>query len=113
MSLLSEAMEPFVIQNKLTAPDGFGGYYSQWTDGKTILAAAVLDTSTQAKIAAAQGVTDLYTITTAKAVTLGFHEVLKRVSDGAVFRVTSSDKKTPTSAGLDMRQVSAERWELT
>lgn len=39
----------------------------------------------------------------------------RRVSDGQTFRVTSKGENnaTPRSAGLDMRQVSAEEYELT
>jgi hypothetical protein len=38
--------------------------------------------------------------------------VFRRESDGKIFRVTSDgdDKKTPPSAGLDMRQVTAEEF---
>ena len=41
--------------------------------------------------------------------------MFKRLSDGKIFRVTSDgdDKYTPSSANLNMRQVSCEEWELT
>jgi hypothetical protein len=60
-------------------------------------------------------VTGLYTITTAKNINLQFHDVFRRDEDQKVFRVTSDgdDKHTPDSAGLNMRQVSAEEWTLT
>ena len=114
MSLLDSAMETFVILDKITTPDGYGGYYSRWTDGASIQAAATFDTSIEARVAEVQGVTSLYTITTQKNVNLQYHDVLRRVSDGKIFRVTSDgdDKKTPPSATLNMRQVSAEEWEL-
>ena len=115
MSLLSEAMESCVLQDKLTSPDGFGGFYSRWQDGANFRAAIVLDSSVQARVAAVQGVTALYTVTTERNVNLQYHDVFKRASDGKIFRVTSDgdDKKTPMSAGLNMRQVSAEEWSLT
>ena len=64
----------------------------------------------EARIAEKQGVTALYTITTRKNVNLQYHDILKRSRDGKLFRVTSDgdDKATPGSAGLNMRQVSAE-----
>ncbi len=116
MSLLSESMEACVIMNKTAAPDGYGGFKtSAWVDGAEIQAAIRLDNSIQAKIAEQQGVTGLYTITTTKSVNLQFHAVLKRKGDGKVFRVTSDgdDNHTPASAGLNMRQVSAEEYTLT
>lgn len=114
MSLLSDAMTTCVLLNKITEPDGYGGYNVVWVDGAPFDAAIVLDTSMQARIGEKQGVTALYTITTTKALTLQYHDVFRRVEDNKIFRVTSDgdDKKTPVSASLDMRQVSAEEWSL-
>lgn len=114
MSLLSDSMEDFVMMDRTTVPDGYGGYTSVWNDGVTFKVAAVLDTSMQARIGEKQGVTALYTLTTPKAMNLQYHDVIRRLSDGKIFRVTSDgdDKKTPASAVLDMRQVSAETFNL-
>lgn len=114
MSLLSDAMTTCVILNKQTEVDGYGGYITTWTDGAEFKAAIVLDSSMEARIGEKQGVTALYTVTTSRALNLQYHDVFRRVEDGKIFRVTSDgdDKKTPKSAGLDMRQVSAEEWEL-
>lgn len=114
MSLLSEAFVKFKIMNKAIVDDGYGGTTTTWTEGATIQGAMVLDSSTQAMMAKAQGVKDLYTFTVRKSTELDFHSVLKRVSDGKIFRLTtdSDDKKTPNSATLDMRQYSAEEWSL-
>lgn len=114
MSLLTEAMEECVMIDRTTAPDGYGGIISSWTDGAVFQAAIVLDSSMQARVAAVQGVTALYTVTTKKTLNLQYHDVFRRVSDGKIFRVTSDgdDRKTPGSAALNMRQVSAEEWRL-
>lgn len=115
MSLLSEAMENCILFNKQTTADGYGGYITSWVEGAEFQAAIVLDNSIEARLAEQQGVTALYTVTTKKALNLQYHDVFKRLSDGKIFRVTSDgdDKKTPKSAGLNMRQVSAEEWVLT
>lgn len=115
MSLLAEAMEACVLLNKQTTADGYGGYNTTWSDGALFDAAIVLDTSMQARIGEKQGVTALYTVTTGKAMNLQYHDVFRRVSDSKIFRVKSDgdDKRTPQSAGLDMRQVSAEEWTLS
>lgn len=114
MSLLSEAMTKCFIMDRITVADGYGGYVQEWAEGAEIQCAIVLNNSTQAQIAQKQGTTAFYTITTTKAVNLGFHDVIKRSSDGKIFRITSDgdDNKTPNSAGLDMRQVSAEEWNI-
>mgnify|MGYP002522996225 CR=1 FL=1 len=113
MSLLSEAMDNCIMLDKTTTSDGYGGYIIDWKEGAEFQAAIVLDSSMQARIAEKQGVTALYTVTTKKNINLQYHDVFKR-SDGKIFRVTSDgdDKHTPVSANLNMRQVSAEEWEL-
>lgn len=115
MSLLDTQMETFCYVNSAKVSDGEGGITVVWTDGAEFKAVARLDNSTQAKIAEQMGVTSFYTITTKKNMILEFHEVIKRISDGEVFRITSNgtDNKTPDSATLDIRQVSAEKWRLT
>lgn len=115
MSLLDSQMETFCYVNVLKVPDGEGGIETTWADGAEFQANARPDSSTQAKIAEKMGVTSLYTITTKKNVCLEYHEVIKRLSDGEIFRITSDgkDSKTPDSATLNMRQVSAEKWKLT
>lgn len=114
MSLLEDAMVECVIIDVTTISDGFGGFEESFVEGAEILAAFTLDSSLQAKIAEKEGVNDLYTITTKKNCNLSFHQIIKRVSDDAIFRVTSNgnDNKTPKTANLDMRQVSAELWEI-
>lgn len=110
MSLLDNAMEKCVILDKRRRVDGYGGYETTWTDGAEFDAAIVFDTSIEARVADAQGVTSRYTVTTRRAMTLEYHDVFRRVRDGKLFRVTSDgdDKFTPTSTSLDMRQVTAE-----
>lgn len=114
MSLLEDAMESCTIINRSIVEDGYGGYTTAWVDGPSINAAITLDSSTQARIAEKEGVTALYTVTTSKALNLQYHDVFRRESDGKIFRVTSDgdDNKTPPSANLNMRQVSAEEWGL-
>lgn len=114
MSLLDEAMEQCVLLNKVTAADGYGGYITTWQDGAEFQCAIVLDTSIEARVAEKQGVTGVYTVTTRRVLNLQYHDVFRRVKDGKIFRVTSDgdDKYTPSGARLDMRQVTAEEWEL-
>ena len=114
MSLLDNAMTDVVMLDKRRSPDGAGGFVVAWEEGAAFLAAITFDASMTARIAEVQGVTSRYTVTTRKNVSLEYHDVFKRVSDGKVFRVTSDgdDKYTPESAGINMRQVTAEEWSL-
>ena len=114
MSLIDSMTSECTLLDEITVTDGRGGYVRRWVDGATIMAAITIDGSTEMKIAQAQGVKAIYTITTTKAVNLQYHDVLRRESDNKIFRVTSDgdDSKTPPTAGLDMRVVTAEEWAL-
>lgn len=115
MSLLTNAMETCTFLNKQVTSDGYGGYTTTWADGASFKAAIVFDTSIEARTAEAQGVTSRYTVTTRRSLTLEYHDVFRRERDSKIFRVTSDgdDKYTPASTALDMRQVTAEEWNLT
>lgn len=114
MSLLDEAMESYIMLDKVSIDDGYGGTVSTWKEGVKIQGAMVFNTSIEARVAGAQGVTSVYTLTVSRKVSLEYHDVLRRIRDGKIFRVTSDgdDSYTPQSAGLDMRQVTCEEWTL-
>lgn len=114
MSLLTESMEDCVIINKQITDDGYGGYTTNYTEGASFKAAIRFDSSIQARTAEKAGVTSLYTVVTPKSLILQYHDVFRRIEDNKIFRVTSDgdDKKTPNSATLNMREVTAEEWSL-
>ena len=115
MSLLDEMKTACVMLDKKRTPDGEGGFATSWIKGAKFIAAIILDSSIEARVAEKQGVTGLYTVTTDKNAKLEYHDVFKRLYDGKVFRVTSDgdDKQTPARASFQMSQVTAEEWELT
>jgi hypothetical protein len=107
-------MEECVLLDRTTRPDGYGGFVTVYVEGAPFKASIVFDTSIQARRAQKEGVTSLYTVTTARNIVLEFHMVFKRIRDGKIFRVTSDgdDRATPKSTALDIRQVTAEEWSL-
>ena len=113
--LVYDAMEKCYIMDKTTIKDSYGSVKTSWKEGADIMVAFSMDTSTEARIASQQGVKNRYTLYTKKAVILRFPDVIKRDSDGKYFRITSDgdDKRTPNGAGLDLRAVEAEEWEIT
>lgn len=113
MSLLEEAMEPCQFIDKTTAKDSYGGVIQVWKPGAEFNAAFKLDNSTEARIAASQGVKNLYTVTVKRNIPLDDGQIIQRLETGKYLRITSdgTDQKTPKSAGLDMRQASAELLE--
>ena len=103
-----------MILDKTTVSDGYGGFITEYVEGASFQAAITFDTSVQARRAEKEGVTSLYTVTTPRNVALEFYMIVRRTSDGKIFRVTSDgdDKMTPQSTILDMRQCTAEEWSL-
>lgn len=112
--LIDAFMQDFVMMDKISVPDGIGGFQYQWQEGAAFQGAIVKDTTLEARVAEKDGVTELYTLTFPKTLPLEFHDVIKRVEDGQIFRATSNatDSKTPKVASFQFAQVSAERWEL-
>lgn len=115
MSLIDCMKSPCVFVEKKHTPDGSGGFHTEWVEGKRFDAAIVRDTSTEARIAEAAGTVETYTVTVSRSVHLEYHAVIKRLSDGKTFRITSdnAEKKTPVCTALDIAQSSAEAWRLT
>lgn len=114
--LFEKFMEDCTMLDKMTtADDGLGGFKTQWVEGAKFRAAVVKNSSMQAKIAEKSGVTEVYRVTVGKGTPLVFHDVFRRDSDGAIFRVTSNikDSETPEVASFQFGQVDAERWNLT
>lgn len=114
MNLLTYAMTDCVMLDKVREPDGEGGFITTWKETAPFRAAFAFNTSMEARVAEKEGVTSLYTVTISRNAMLEYHDVFKRLSDGKIFRATSDgdDSFTPKSAGLDMRQVTAEEFTL-
>lgn len=115
MSLIDCMMVPCVVMVPERTPDGSGGYTTTWAEGDTFNAAITQDTSTEARIAEAAGTVVMYTVSVSRSVHLAYHAVIKRLSDGKVFRITSdnAETRTPVCTALDIAQSTAEAWRLT
>lgn len=112
--LYERFMQEYILMEKKRVSDGEGGFHTQWQAGIHINLSVTQNTTMQARIAEHEGVTSTYTVTANKNVKLDFHDVIKRIEDGAVFRVTSNSgqKVSPNFSPINMIQVSAERWEI-
>lgn len=115
MSLVDSMMEECTMVDKRSTSDGLGGFKSEWVDGAKFKAAVVKNNSLDAKVAEKSGVTEIYTITVARGTPLEYHDIFRRNSDGAVFRVTSNikDSESPKISSFAYGSVSAERYAIT
>lgn len=114
MSLIEEMMTECAFIDKTKVPDGEGGFVNGWTEGAHFQGAIVIENSTLAIVAESQQLARTYRITVSKNIPLDKGDVIKRISDGATFKITSdgTDVKSPTGSALDISQVTAERWDL-
>lgn len=114
LNLIESMMEDCVFLNKVKVDDPVGGYKDDYQDGVTFKAAILKNSTTEAQIAEKNGVSELFTIVTDRNMVLEFHDVLRRVSDNEIFRVTSRavDSQAPAASTVKIAKVTAERWVL-
>ena len=114
MSLIESMMEDCVFLNRVKVDDPVGGYKDEYQDGITFEAAVIKNNTTEMKLAEKDGITEIFTVVTDKLMALEYHDVFRRVSDGAIFRVTSrsTDSIAPEASTVPISKVTAERWVL-
>lgn len=112
--LFEEFFVPLQKIEKVTEPDGEGGHVTRWVDGEEFEGAVVMDKSGVYFPGSSADTERTYTVTVPVGTGLEFYQPFKRLSDGMVFRVTSSpnDIKTPYMASFQFEQVKAEAWRL-
>lgn len=114
MSLLESMMTDCTMLDRTTVSDGVFGFTTAYVDGAHFRATIIKDSSIEARVAEKQGVSEVYTVVTAKGTALQYHDAFRRESDGQVFRVTSiqRDSEAPEASSVQIGKVSAERWEI-
>ena len=113
--MLYEAMMvPCVLMEKVRVSDGLGGWTTTWTEGASLNAAILKNSTLQAAIAEKDGFEEVYTITVDRNIDVDFHDVIKRVSDGQCFQITSKpkDNRSPEFSVINFGQFTARAWDL-
>ena len=114
VNLLTQMMEQCQILNHIRTDDPFGGYTDEWTEGATFQAAIAKNGSPEMIVAEKQGLGETFTVVVDQSFSLDYHDVFKRLSDNAIFRVTSrtTDSTAHPASTVKIAKVTAERWEL-
>lgn len=112
--MLQDYFEDFVLLERTAADDDLGGVSETWAEGLRFRGAV---TQVVGKEVAPAGLTALKTVPMLLHewdVTLRQDDRVRRVSDGAEFRVTgrSGDMRTPAISGMAFCQVPVERLVL-
>lgn len=110
---LQDYLEAMCVMNWVATPDGGGGFVWEWQDGAPFEGGIVLNSSTQMLIAQQTGTKSVYTLTVRKNVPLEKGDMVKRLSDDAIFKITSdpADRKTPAASELFCMSATMERVE--
>lgn len=114
MSLYEDFMEDCTLMDKTSVSDGQGGFANKWVEGAKFRAAITKNSTLDAKVAEKSGVTEIYRILVYKGTPLQLYDVVRRDSDGTVYRVKSNikDSETPKRATFQVGYVDAEKWRL-
>lgn len=114
LNLLESMYEPYVMMDKTSVEDVYGTFDYVWVEGATFNAFVKKVNAPEVTIAEQQGVNELFIVIVPKGTRLEYHDVFKRKSDGAVFRMTSMtlDDAAPSEATPQIAKANCERWEL-
>jgi hypothetical protein len=109
--MLSDCFEDFVRLLRVRRPDGLGGIAVSWENGATVRAGLFQSGGTSVSLAEAPAYLARCTVLHDRALELHTGDRLRRVRDGAIFRVlgNSADHRAPDHAALSLAQVPAER----
>lgn len=111
--LIAENTEDFTLLRAVETDDGYGSYTTDWQEIQAFRAAITQDSTGVPEQAEKDTTSEPFTVYTSRDIVLKFHDVIRR-SDGLTLRILSNgdEIRTPPSAGLDLRAVDAERWEI-
>ena len=110
MSLLDERMEDFVVLDKITAPDGYGGTIVSYRDGAVFPAVATQLQSQQLEVAYQDGQKRIYAIYFKPIAALEKGMRIKRARDGLTFTISASPdpNQTSTFSGIPLLRTTME-----
>lgn len=113
-NLLTQMMDDCKMLNHITGDDEYGGHINTWAEGATFKAAIAKVNSPEVLVAEQQGVHEQFIVVVHDTFSLDYHDVFKRLSDNAIFRVTSrtQDSTAHPASTIRISKVTAERWEL-
>lgn len=111
MMAVEDFFEAFIVMDYVSRPDGQGGIEYVHQEGAEFRGGIHANSTTEAEIAYRSGTKTIYTITTLTGVELEQNDVVKRLRDGRLYRITGNaiDNTAPDMAqAARIRQVSAE-----
>ena len=114
MSALCAMASKCVKLRETDAPDGAGGFTRTFTEEPPFDAVIVRGKFGEDRAGQKASEAAAFTVIVERDAGLSFHDVFKRLSDGAVFRMTSTagDCAAPDVASVPIAKGKCERWAL-
>lgn len=113
--MLTDYFEPFALLERTQTPDSLGGTTAKWRDSLIFEGGVTFVPGAETTVAGLRALRTVPVLAHDFDVTLRQDDVVRRLSDGAVFRVAghSADMRTPACADLRFAQVPVERLVTT
>ena len=108
-SLSDKAFVPFCRMIPRPAEDGFGGYGTLFAEGEPFRGAAIPLNENELDTGPVSSPGGRYRITAERSAPLGYGDTVRRLTDGALFRITGEVCRTPEGAGIELLSAPAER----
>lgn len=113
--MLTDYFEPFALLERAQTPDGLGGTAASWRDSLIFSGGVTFVPGGETTIAGLSALRTIPVLAHDYDVTLRQGDMVRRLSDGAAFRVAgnSADMRAPACADLRFAQVPIEKVVLT
>lgn len=113
--MLTDYFEPFALLERDQTPDGLGGTRTVWREGVRFSGGVTFVPGAETTIAGLRALRTIPVLAHDYDVTLRQGDAVRRLSDGAVFRVAgnSGDMRAPACADLRFAQVPVESVALS
>lgn len=107
--MLEDFFEEIVKIDVTSESDGMGGFEVGYKEGAKFLGAVTLVNTTEVRIADKTEANSIYNIIVKDNVPLQHNDIVKRTSDGRVFRISSllEDARVPKSSSLKVLKYNA------
>ena len=113
--MLGDYFEPFCRVVKTSTLNGLGGTVETWADGETFQGGVTYVPGAEITVAGHKALRTVPVLLHEPGVDLRQDEHVRRISDGAIFRLVgnSNDMRTPACASVQFAQVPVERVVMT
>lgn len=114
MTLIEKQMVPCRRMIRVSTDDAFGGHRDTLSPGAKFPAFIRKDSSPEIQVAEKSGLSEFYTVVFYRKQSLVKDDIIRRESDGALFRISSNatDSEAPDPSTVKIAKVTAERWVL-